>query len=341
MTASDDGEDARALALTHWRLFCRQALPGTLRRIAAWKGVPPHAFRDLLEDIVQELAADCLAHAAVIAALPLEPRHARWMRLMERMIYQERFAVRRRRGGDLTECAGPGLAADWATIAGAPAQFDLLVNGRCNLARTAAAAGVTRRRLRLQHDELGRRCGADDEQRAFWRRRLAEALAGLAADLLRVHERVRLAPRPRQPPDIAARQQRLRRLGTHFPRHAATRRERALIRRWTRARRFGASAPAELLAEATALAPDSATAWAWRFEAGVADGDLAAAARALRAARRLPDLPAATAALARARLREARGDRRGAVRLLARAQRRRPRDRVLAAVARAAGVLTP
>ena len=341
MTATDDGEGARALALAHWRMFCRRALPGTLRRIAAWKGVPPQSFRDLLDDVAQEIAADCLEHAAVIAALPLEARHARWMRLMERMIYQDRFAARRRRGGDLAECAGPGLATDWATIAGAPAELDLLVNGRCNLARTAAAAGVPRRRLRLQLDEVARRCGADGEQRAFWRRRLAEALAGLAADLLRRDERVCLAQRARRPPDVARRQQRLRRLATHFPRHAATRRERALIRRWTCAWRFEPGAPAELLAAATALAPDNAAAWAWRFEAGIADGDLAAAARALRAARVLPTLPPATAVLARARLREARGDRRGAVRLLARARRRQPHDRVLTAVAAAAGAGAP
>jgi hypothetical protein len=55
----------------------------------------------------------------------------------------------------------------------------------------------------------------------------------------------------------------------------------------------------------------------------------------------LPTLPPATAVLARARLREARGDRRGAVRLLARARRRQPHDRVLTAVAAAAGAGAP
>lgn len=338
MTAPDEADGARAVVLTHWRLFCAKALPGTVRRIAAWKGVPQGAFRDLLDDVAQDLAADGLEHAEALAAMSRDARHARWMRHAERLLYRERVAPRRRGWADANLCASPGLAADWATAAVAPPALALLANGRCNLARSAAAAGTSRRLLRLRLDDLARQCGDDGDQRAFWRRRLAEALAGLAADLLRAGERVRLTPRARRAPDLAARQRRLRRLAARFPRHPATRRERALLRRWARARRFPLGAPAELLAAATALAPDNAAAWAWRFEAAVADGDLDTAARSLRAARRLPGLPPATGALARARLREARGDRRGALRVLARARQRRPRDAVLAAVARAAGL---
>jgi hypothetical protein len=341
MTTPEDSDDARSRVVAQWRLFCAKVLPGTVRRIAAWKGLRPNAFRDLIDDVAQDLAADGLANAETVAALPDDERHGRWMRHAERLLYRERLAPRRRRGIDAAVCAAPGLAAEWATVAGAPSALALLANGRCNVARTAAAVGTSRRLLRLRLDDLGRRCGADGEQRGFWRRRLAEALAGLAADLLRVGERVHLAPRARRPPDVAARQRRLRRLAAHFPRQAATRREWALLRRWGRATGFAPQAPAELLAAATALAPENAAAWAWRFEAGIADGDLAGAVRALRTARRLPTLPPATAALARARLREARGDRRGALRVLARARRRRPRDAVLAAAAAAAGDPAP
>lgn len=336
MTATEDPGDARARVLLHWQAFCAKALPGTVRRIAAWKGVPPSSLRDLVDDVAQELAADGLEHAGTIASLTPDERHARWMRHVERSIYRERFAARRRRTADVARCVSPGLVAEWHTVGGAPPGLAVLGNGRCSIARTASETGLPRRRLRLQLDELARRCGDDPEQRAFWRRRLAEALVGLAVDLLRLDGRVYLTSRPRRPPDLPARQRRLWRLTSRFPRHAATRRERELALRWAESQRFDRGAPAAMLAAATTLAPDHAAAWAWRFEACVADGDLAGAARALRVARGLPDLPAAAAALARVRLREARGDRAGAARCLVRAQRRRPRDPVLAAVHRAA-----
>ena len=147
MTSPDEADGARAVVLTHWRWFCAKALPGTVRRIAAWKGVPRGAFRDLLDDVAQDLVADGLEHAEELAAMPRDACHARWMRHVERLLYRERIAPRRRCGKDASQCAGPGLAADWATAAAAPPALALLANGRCNLARSAAAASKERSEL--------------------------------------------------------------------------------------------------------------------------------------------------------------------------------------------------
>src|SRR5262249_920536 len=62
-----------------------------------------------------------------------------------------------------------------------------------------------------------------------------------------------------------------------------------------------------LLAAAVALAPHDAAAWLWLFEACVVDGDLAAAASAVRRCRHHAAPRPAAAVLARARLLEMRG----------------------------------
>ena len=79
------------------------------------------------------------------------------------------------------------------------------------------AALSTVRELRRRVDGLAKRLGENAERRAFWRARLAEALTGLAADLLRDHDLVQLLPRARRRPDPAGRLQRLRGLLAHFP----------------------------------------------------------------------------------------------------------------------------
>lgn len=338
MERDDATTTARALALGHWQEFCAKLLFGAVRRICAWKALPPALLRDVVDDVTQELAADACAESAAIAAMSPAARTARWLRIAERTIYREILAARRRRTVDAGACMAAGLQPEWARIDGAPAVVAALANGRCNLTATAAQAGLPRASMRRRLDETARRCGADEEARLFWRRRVAEALTGLACDLLRTADRVHLLPRTRPAPDVRARLRRLRRLSPRLPLQPATRREREIVRRWLRCRRFGPGAPLELLAAATALAPDLGAAWAWRFEACAAAGDAAGAAAALRRARSLAGLTPAAAALARARLRELRGDRRGALAVLRRSLQRRPRDRTLAAVAATAGV---
>ncbi|MBM3974558.1 MAG: hypothetical protein FJ301_10715 [Planctomycetes bacterium] len=341
-TAWDDGPRERALA--HCRAFCARLLPAALRRVAAWKGVPRRMHADLLEELGQEMVVDALAHAAEVVALPPRARHLRWMRLADRYIYRHCVAARRRitteRDGApsaLDELPAPG-SQPWQLAPTPALEVATLANGRCNLAQTAARAGVPTRQMRRELDRVATRCGSNPAQQEFWRARLAEGLVGLAADLLRAGNRVFLLPRARPAPDVAARRRRLRRLARHLPLQPATRAERQIARRCLRTG-IAPEAARALLADATELAPHSAAAWGWRFEALIAAGEAGAAAIALRHGRRLAALPAATSALARARLREARGDRVGAVRLLRRALARRPRDLALRAAATAAGLV--
>jgi len=341
-----DHEDAgpRGRALAHCRAFCVRLLPAALRRVAAWKGVPRRLHADLREELAQELAVDALAHAALVDALPPRERHLRWMRLAERYVYRQCVVERRRAGAGRVASTPPALEdlpapgpLPWQQAPLPAPDLAALANGRCNVARTAARAGVPARAMRRTLDRVAARCGCDPAQHAFWRARLAEGLVGLAADLLRAERRVHLLARARPAPDVVARRHRLRRLALRLPLQPATREERQVVRRWLRTR-LDADAARALLADATELAPDSAAAWGWRFEADIAAGDARAAAATLRHGRRLARLPAATSALARVRLREARGDRAGAVRLLRRALARAPRDRRLRAAATAAGL---
>lgn len=328
MVSEDDAVRARALTLLHG--FCARLLPGTVRRIAAWKRLPRAGLRELEAEVAQELAVDCLEHARQIVALPPAARHARWMRAAERWIYRQRVA---RRGCEL----GPDLAAPAIPAAAAPPpglpELVALGNGRSNLTATAARTGVRVRTLQRRLGTLARELGCDAAHDAFWRRRLVEALTGLAVDLLRDRGGLLLLPRPRPAPDPAARRQRLRRLQARFQVRPATLPERTLLRRWVRADRLDGSAPRQLLVAALQLDPGHAAAWLWLFEACVAGSDLRAAAQALRRARQLAAPPRLAVALARARLLEARGRTGRALAALGRAAQRWPGERALAAVA--------
>ncbi len=327
-------ERTRELALACLASFCARVLPGTVRRIAAWKRLPRFVQGELRGELQQELAVDALAHAAEVLALPPAARHARWMRLAERFVYRHYVAVPL-----LQDVEPPPAAAappDEPALPVAEPSVDTMQNGRLNVKRTAARRGVGERGLRRQLDAVAERLGAGEAHVRFWRARLAEALTGLASDLLREAPRgLLLVARARPAPAPARRLQRLRRLVGRFHVRPATLPERSILRRVLRRRDFGGTAPRELLQAAVGLAPHDRAAWLWLFEAGIAEGDVAGAARALRQFRRRGNAAGAPSALARARLREARGDARGAVRIVRRAAQRWPRDATLARVAAA------
>lgn len=328
MTSTPD--EAASAALTLLATFCTRILPGTVRRIASWKRLPRGALAELQAEVRQELAIDCLEHGALVVALSPAQRHARWMRLAERWIYRQHVS---RRGAAMPHDAPAPPGACFPAAPLPEPEFVPLANGRTNLTATAARSGLRVKRLQRQLEQWARHLGCDAAHDAFWRARLAEALAGLGADLLRDRGQVRLLPRRRHAPDPEGRLQRLRRLSARFHVRPSTAPERSLLRRWLRQRDLDGKAPRRLLAAAATLAPHDAAAWLWLFEACLADGDVAAAAAAVRQCRRLAaPLPLADA-LARARLLEARGRLRAATALLHRAAARHPRHRTLALVA--------
>lgn len=332
MTRPPDDDTLRQQALSHWHYFCSCLLPGTVRRIAAWRRLPRANHADLQAELQQELAADCLEHAEQIVGQPPAVRHGRWMRLAERFIYRHCIATPRPPAppGTGQEPAGPCEAPEL------PFADDLVTlrNGRRNLRRTAAGRGVNERSLRCHLDRLAERLGADGEHRAFWRQRLAEALTGLAADLLRDRGQVHLLARARRRPDPAGRLRRLRRMAVHFHIRPATLQERSILRRWLRPGAVaGDGAPRQLLESAAALDPGAGAVWLWLFEACLVERDLRAAARALRLGRHFAAAPGAACTLARARLLQTRGRPDAARALVRRGARRWPRERSLRTVA--------
>ena len=332
MSHRPDDEETRELALAHWQTFCSRILPRIVRRIAAWKQLTRPAQTDLLEDLQQELAVDCLANAPHVVVEPPRVRHGRWLRTAERFAYDNFVQPHRRRVGtdELTARPEPSLVPPPDTLL----PLATLHNGRANVKATAALVGIGERRARQLLEELATRLGADDEYRAFWRARLAEALTGLAADLLRDRDRVQLLPRPRRSPDPAGRLLRLRRLVGRFPIRPSTQRERrALQGLLRRGRRFDASTPRRLLESATTLAPFDHAAWLWLFEARLAEGDVRGAAAALRRCRQVAAPTVAASTLARARLLEVRGLPQRAVGVVVRGARRCRHDHRLGAVA--------
>lgn len=328
MTSTPDEAASAALALL--ATFCTRILPGTVRRIAAWKRLPRGALADLRAEVQQELAIDCLEHTALVTMLSPAQRHARWMRLAERWIYRHRVSRRwAAMPGDTPAPAGACFPAPPLPVP----DLVSLANGRTNLTATAARSGQRVKRLQRQLEQWARRLGCDAEHDAFWRARLAEALTGLGADLLRDRGLVHLLPRPRRQPDPGGRLLRLRRLSARFHVRPSTAPERSLLRAWLRQAELDDKAPRRLLAAAVTLAPHAAAARLWLFEACLAEGDVAAAAAAVRRCRQLAAPPALAATLARARLLEVRGRVAAAAALLRRAAGRHPRNRTLAQVA--------
>lgn len=323
--------DPRQTALRQLVVFCEGPLHPTVWRSAAWKGIGRAQIQDVLADVVQELAVDVLAAPERSVNLPERERHRRWMQIAERWIYHLRS--RSRPAGpehpfDLATLPAPTHRAEPAGTLPAPNPVKL-ANGRINLSATARSSGLSLPATRDRLEELAWRAGRDEDHAEFWRRRAAEALTGIAADLLRMHAGLSLLPTSRRAPDLRARLRRLRRIRQRLTVRPATRRVRSMLRHCLHAAKVQRLEPRRLLEDATHLMPDSTAAWLWLFEACVADGDLTAAARAVRRARQRARPTVRAQALARARLLEARGHLDRARDLLQRASRRRPLDGVL------------
>lgn len=316
-------ESDRSTALKLLSQFQRRILPGALRRIASWKNIPRTLLRDWLDDVLQELAVDCLEHAGAIVGMPERERHARWMRRAEKVIYRHR----RNLASQQLTVEEPALPI-WAPQDDDPVQIPPLVtlnNGRPNVTASIRAAGIARRDLRRQLDVLATRLGWDVEQQSFWQARVVEALTGLAADLLQEQGAVRLLDPP-PAPDLDRRRARLHRLAGRFPVQPCTQPVRRALRPWGRRRNNAGITPRALLEQAVALQPESLPAWLWLFEACCSERDPGAALRALRSARELREPPRAAVVLARARVLEMRGKVGAAIGLLRRSANRWPRD---------------
>jgi hypothetical protein len=330
-------------ALRHLDAFCAGSLTGMLRRSAVWKRLPARLARDWRDDVRQELSLDCVQHAPLICGLATRDRERRWMRRAERWIYRNHsrrprleslaFDPAGRSEGEPNERPTRAAHPDTAAVAADPPAIPHIVqlgNGRLHLRQTAHANRRSVQRMRHTLEALAVSLGRDNEYLAFWKNRVAEALASLAAGLLRERGCTVLLPRRRRPTNLRRRLRRVRRLAQRFHISARTRAVRCVLRPWLRGPVDGADAPQRLLEASLQLRPDAPGPWLWLFEANLAARDLAGAARALRRLRELrPHAPAgherAGIVLARARLLEARGRFAAGVHLLRRALRRWPR----------------
>ncbi len=276
-------------ALLQAEPFLRWQLPALLRRHRLWHGRDNCSRNDVLAELRQELRLDCIEHAATIADLDRSARHVRWFRIAERWLYRHRRAPQRRAvelAFDLPAQpvadeppAEPSLLAD--LLPEAPeGVLERMVhtavqhgNGRCNTTGTAQRLGLPRARLRKLWLLAASRAGYDGEYLGFWQRRLAEALTGLAADLLADAGGLVILPRRRPRPDPRQRLARIRRIRTAMsvrPLPYDLRRLLAL------ALRKSTPPPAELLAAAARLRPYEPSIPMWQFEAAIAGEDDAA-----------------------------------------------------------------
>jgi len=320
MHASDD--PLRREALLHLEAFCSRILPGTVRRIAMWKQLRSGHLPELVLELRQELAVDCLEDPATIVRLTAPARNTRWMRFAERWIYRHFLRGRGESVHEHLPAPPMGLPPQQPLLAHGVS----LTNGRWNMVRSAQRSGRRLVNLRRDLDELVAELGCDVDYDAFWRARLAEAMTGLAADLLRERGVVHALPRSRKSPDPRARLRRIRSIGARFRMRQATLDVRRMLRPWLRGSTFTDDTPRLLLDNAVTLAPVAASGWLWSFEANVARRNLRAAIVAIRRARRCRDRSRTAVTLARARLLEARGRLPAALALLRRAMRRWPRE---------------
>jgi hypothetical protein len=321
--AADRTTPGDALALLD--PFATRILPGIVRRIAGWKRLPIGELPDLIAELRQELAVDCLQYGGLLAGLPPAERHGRWIRLAERWVYRYRCGICPRRSQPIEDdLPAPELPAEGPAVRLRLDDLSLLANGRCNVTATAARTGRKRVALRAELEATARALGYDDTWLAFWCARAAEALTGLAADLLRDREQVLLVPRARPMPAPDVRLLRIRRLGGRFQVRPGTIEVRRLLKRWRRSAQLDTVSPRILLEDATALAPWQAGAWLWLFEACLVAADPRGAALALRRGRSTAAADRGATLLARARLLEARDRWPAAVALLRRGARRLP-----------------
>lgn len=324
MSRTDSDRTAALELLTQ---FQHQILPGALRRVATWKSIPHRLLQEWLDDVVQELAVDCLQHANVIVRLPERQRHARWMRRAEAVIYRLRRHLSR-----LATSVDEPAVANWRHECQPDVHLPALValsNGRPNVLASIRQSGQARRHLRQQLDDLAAQLGWHG-QLEFWQARVVEALTGLAADLLlEQHGIVPVSALPLPAPE--RRRARLRRLGERFPVQPSTRVIRSVLRPWIRRNKHRELGARSLLEQAVALGPASGAAWLWLFEACCQERDAPGAMRAIWQARRCQGVCRATVVLARARVFELRGRFGTGIKLLRRVRRRWPREHSIGA----------
>lgn len=350
--ASKDGENGpRDRALAGLERFLQRLLPYHLRRSSRWRHAGAELRRQLAAELRQELTLECLLCADEIDALPERQQNRRWFQRTDRWLYHERFRVRaledaqREATCDTGGFAGAALEESRRLARSVEAPFahaHAHGDGQAPRSVTALAArtGTSRTRARANWSNAAHRLGYGPDYFAFWRRRLAEALTGLAADLLLDAGVVATLPRKRRAPDPAGRRRRIRRIlrmlavapmATEISKpvaHAKVRRKMRVVD------------PATLLEAAERLDRWNPAIPFWRCEAAIVDRDFRAAAQALRRARaRTLDLVAV--ALSRARLLAARGRVDAASGLLRRAHARRPWDARLCAALRAARPVEP
>ncbi len=339
----------RARALSCLQGFKSRSLPALQRRLACWKGLQSRRHADVLEDLLQELALDCMENPELILELEERERHSRWFRLIQKKHYQLRLRSARRSevrdemdrlpasgrlGGpnweeQIAQLELPSATKEGLALLRAGAVH--LKNGRLNLERSSENTGLSRDAIRQLWQELSAALGFGPEYRRFWQGRLAEALLALAADQLQEAGSLCMHSQTSRRP--AASEQSLRRvLGIRdslagLPKERGMRK---LLAGLGGARKPDPVDPRPLLDLAARLRPVDAKIAAWQFEAAIAYGDVRSAARSLRRARCLGWLRI-PAALARARLAEARGRRSRAASILRRALLRYPRDERLRA----------
>lgn len=316
--------------------FVDRQLMWTVRRVVAWRSLPRNRVPELTADVAQELALDALLHAELLLGMPEAERSRRWHRLAERWLYHERMHGSRLSPGLLAEAHGGPTTLEAAAAHDLPVTPEGMVrlgNGRTNYRVTAEQTGTNPRTLKRRLDQWADRHGRGGAFLGFWQARAAEAMTGLAADLLQQQTSLTLVQRRRQRPSPEARLRRLRRLARRFPVRPSTRATRALLRPWLRWAALRTFRPRLLLESALLLTPQATATWLWLFEARFADGDLAAALQAIRSARHLATPTPREQVLARARVLEARGRLAAAAALLQRARRRWPADGCLVEVA--------
>lgn len=315
---------AAGSALALLEEFAERMLPHALRSLALRRSLAPARREELFEEARQELALDCLVHDRELTAMPRRERHSRWFRLIERTAYHTCFrASRRARAGvDLDGLVNPAPHApgrlpgllrrlepgDAALVARIASRGATKRNGSHNLVATARRCGVDRRTLRKVWTRVADGLGFGPEYAAFWERRLAEALTGLAADLLRAHGGLQLWPGTRRaPPDPKGRMRRLRRIRTALQARPVDAHVRSALAVARRSVTDPVAHACQLLDHAVQVSPDDPGAQLWRYEALACAGRLGPAAAALEHAARGGGDPVRIA-LAKARLHQRGGN---------------------------------
>lgn len=317
--------------------FLKIAMPAAVRKLRSWQGLSPIHHRDLVADLEQEVAADFVAHRATIEAMPTDQRHERWFRLVSRSHYRLR-GRQARTIDDATDVddipVEPPVVAPSPELSSSDAAFAetlmrdgvRLKNGRLNEYITARSIGLSRLQLRRQGRQLLAALHGEREVE-FWRRRLTEALIGLAADVLRDNGQVLiLDERARTRPDPMSRLRRVQRIRErlrYLPLGVTLRR---VLARYGKKIRDPLD-PARALASARELDPSAPQGHLWSFELAIVRRDARSAAQAIRRARHCGG-DAVAIVLARARLLELRQQEPAARALLSRAQRRRDEPRL-------------